>query len=163
ARLALPSRPARYSLRQPNTWLELTPCDSATRATDAPSTKVSSTIRRFSSIGRYCRLGLVPLWPLTVISSVACVEVSISAPSGHDPYVCPQRTRMSCSHTSVQTVTSVRLPHTSVQTVTSVRLRCSRNVTFIYSGDDRSLPSAKSKGSQTRAARAPSPAKWLCT
>src|SRR5437870_7615841 len=70
---------------------------------------VSSTIRRFSTIGRYCRLGLVPLWPLTVISSVACVEVSISAPSGHDPYLCPQRTRMSCSHTSVQTVTSVRL------------------------------------------------------
>src|SRR5437016_13195913 len=31
ARLALPSRPARYSLRQPNTWLALTPCDSATR------------------------------------------------------------------------------------------------------------------------------------
>src|SRR5439155_814449 len=79
-------------------------------ATDALSTKVSSPICRFSSIGRYCRLGLVPLWPLTVISSVACVEVSISAPSGHDPYVCPQRTRMSCSHTSVQTVTSVRLP-----------------------------------------------------
>src|SRR5437016_11732683 len=109
ARLALLSCPARYSLRQPNTWLALTLCDSATRATDAPSTKVSSTIRRFSSIGRYCRLGKVPLRPLTVMSSVACVEVSISAPSGHDPYVCPQRTRMSCSHTSVQTVTSVRL------------------------------------------------------
>src|SRR5437016_14595944 len=43
------------------------------------------------------------------MSSVACVEVSISAPSGHNPYVCPQRTRMSCCHTSVQTVTSVRL------------------------------------------------------
>src|SRR5437870_635344 len=110
ARLTPPSRPARYSLRQPKTWLALMPCARAIRATDAPSANVSSTMLRFSSIVRYCRLGLVPGGPLTVMSSVACVEVSISAPSGHDPYVCPQRTRMSCSHTSVQTVTSVRLP-----------------------------------------------------
>src|SRR5437870_3253918 len=59
---------------------------------------VSSTIRRFSTIGRYCRLGLVPLWPLTVISSVACVEVSISAPSGHDPYVSTKNKDVLLSH-----------------------------------------------------------------
>jgi hypothetical protein len=29
-------------LRHPNTWLALTPCDSATRATDAPSTITQS-------------------------------------------------------------------------------------------------------------------------
>src|SRR5260370_14612515 len=86
ARLATPRRRARYSLRQPNTWLALMPCARATRATDAPSINVSSTIRRFSSIVRYCRLTVVPVGPLTGMSSVACVEVSISAPSGHDLY-----------------------------------------------------------------------------
>src|SRR5438132_4464686 len=86
ARLPL-SRPARYSLRQPKTWLALTPCARATRATDAPSANVSSTIRRFSAIVRYCRLDLAPVEPLTGMSSVAGVEVSISAPSGHDLYV----------------------------------------------------------------------------
>src|SRR5438094_1886118 len=87
ARLAPPSRPARYSLRQPKTWLALTPWARATSATDAPSASVASTIRRFSSIGRYCRLGLAPVGLLTGLCSVTCVEVSISAPSGHDPYV----------------------------------------------------------------------------
>src|SRR3989442_283995 len=86
ARLPL-SRPARYSLRQANTWLALMPCARATRATDAPSANVSSTICRFSSMVRYCRLGLVPVGLLTGMSSVTCVEGSISAPSGHDPYV----------------------------------------------------------------------------
>src|SRR5205809_5694313 len=61
ARLAPPSRPARYSLRQPKTWLALTPCARATRATDAPSTNVASTMRRFSSIVRYCRLTVAPI------------------------------------------------------------------------------------------------------
>src|SRR3989442_15003543 len=90
-RLAPPNRPARYSLRQPKTWLALTPCARATRATDAPSANVSSTIRRFSAIVRYCRLDLAPVEPLTGMSSVAGVEVSISAPSGHDLYVSTSR------------------------------------------------------------------------
>src|SRR2546427_7238100 len=73
ARLPL-SRPARYSLRQANTWLALTPCARATRATDAPSTNVSSTIRRSSSTVRYRRLGVVFVWPLTVTTSVTFVD-----------------------------------------------------------------------------------------
>src|SRR5450759_2768406 len=52
-----PSRPALYNLRQPKTWLALTPCARATLATDAPSAIVSSTIRRFSSTVRSCRFG----------------------------------------------------------------------------------------------------------
>jgi hypothetical protein len=48
--LLLPSRPSRYLLRQAKTWLALIACRCATRATDAPAPKVSSTIRRFSSI-----------------------------------------------------------------------------------------------------------------
>src|SRR5438128_6619877 len=91
ARLAPPSRPARYSLRQPKTWLALMPCARAIRATDAPSANVASTMLRFSSIVRYCRLGLVPVGLWTGMSSVTCVEVSISAPSGHDPYVSTSR------------------------------------------------------------------------
>jgi hypothetical protein len=39
---------------------------------------------------------------------LACVEVSISAPIGHDPYVCPQRARMLCPSLSVQTEAGCR-------------------------------------------------------
>src|SRR5260370_1185892 len=75
ARPTPPSRPARYSLRQPKTWLALMPCARAIRATDAPSANVASTIFCFSSVVRYCRLAVVPAGPLTGRSSVACVEV----------------------------------------------------------------------------------------
>jgi uncharacterized protein (TIGR02118 family) len=61
------------------------------RATDAPSANVSSTICRFSWTVRNCRLPVAPVGPLTGMSSVACVEVSISAPSGHDLYVSTSR------------------------------------------------------------------------
>ena len=46
---ALPGRPSRYFLRRQKTWLAFTACRCATRATDAPASKVSSTIRRFFS------------------------------------------------------------------------------------------------------------------
>jgi hypothetical protein len=38
-----------YSYRHLNTWLALTPFSRATRAIDAPGTRVASTIRRFSA------------------------------------------------------------------------------------------------------------------
>src|ERR1035437_10159686 len=105
-----PSRPPRYSLRQPNTWLALTPCVRATLATDAPSTNVASTIRRFSSTVRCCRFGLLPVeLPLVAISVTAGLEVSISAPSGHFPNRVHQA-RLSSLHTPVQTVFAGRLP-----------------------------------------------------
>ena len=81
-RLAPPKSSSRYSLRQPNTWLALMPCARATRATDAPSTNVSSTIRRFSVILRRCRWAAPNDSLLAVITSETCREVSISAPSG---------------------------------------------------------------------------------
>src|ERR1700686_132219 len=74
-----PNRPARYSRRQLKTRLALTPCVRATSATDAPSAKVSSTIRRFSSNPRYRRL-----------AATGSVYVSIIAPSGHYR-LCPHR------------------------------------------------------------------------
>src|ERR1700687_5904409 len=61
---------------------------------------VSSTIRRFSSTLRCCRLA-VPVWlTLDAISPAAALEVSISAPSGHFPIVstkpeCPLCTPLS--------------------------------------------------------------------
>src|ERR1035437_10799124 len=104
-----PSRPPRYSLRQPNTWLALTPCVRATLATDAPSTNVASTIRRFSSTVRCCRFGLLPVHPpLVAIPVPAGLEVSISAPSGHFPNRVHQA-RLSSLHTPVQTVFAGRL------------------------------------------------------
>ncbi len=60
-------------------------------ATDAPSANVSSTICRFSWNVRYCRLAMVPVGFLTGVSSIAGVEVSISAPSGHDLYLSTSR------------------------------------------------------------------------
>src|SRR5271154_468195 len=91
AGLRSPSLPARYNRRQPNTWLALMPCPRATRATDAPSTRVSSTIRRFSAILRRCRGAALNNSPLLAIPSVTCREVSISAPSGHLFRKCPLR------------------------------------------------------------------------
>jgi hypothetical protein len=38
-----------YSYRHWNTWLALTPFSRATRAIDAPGTRVASTMRRFSA------------------------------------------------------------------------------------------------------------------
>src|SRR5713101_5831093 len=108
AGLAPPSRPARYSLRQPKTWLALTPCARATRATDAPSTNVSSTIRRFSAMLRCCRVGAPNDSLLAVITSRTCREVSISAPSAHHS-VSVHFTRMALNYGDVQTVTTGRL------------------------------------------------------
>jgi hypothetical protein len=81
----------------------------ATRATDAPSTKVSSTILRFSAMLRRCRFNATHE-SLSLGTTAACGEVSISTPSGH------------LSEVS----TSPRMAHIyeDVETVTTVRLRC---------------------------------------
>ncbi len=83
AGLRSPSLPATYSRRHPNTWFALTPCARATRATDAPSTNVSSTIARFSAILRRCRGAATNDSLLSAMTVATCREVSISAPSGH--------------------------------------------------------------------------------
>jgi len=75
SRFASSSNPCRYNLRHANTWLAFTPCARATRATDAPGPKVSSTTRRFSSTECRRRCGTL----LTTARS----EVSTSPPSGH--------------------------------------------------------------------------------
>ena len=53
-----PRRPRRYKRRQLKTWFALIPCARATRATDDPGWKLSSTIRRFSAIEYLRRLGV---------------------------------------------------------------------------------------------------------
>src|SRR5713226_7072594 len=80
----LPSRPSRYFLRQSTTWLALTACRRATRATDAPAANVSSTIRRFSSTERRC------LFTCLAVSIATCSEVSIY-PLVDTYRWCPQR------------------------------------------------------------------------
>jgi hypothetical protein len=69
--LLLPSRPSPYLLRQAKTWLALIACHCATRATDVPAPKISSTIRRFSSTD------LRRLFTGVTVSIVLCSEVSI--------------------------------------------------------------------------------------
>src|SRR5438309_10483589 len=80
----------------------------ATRATDAPSTNVSSTIRRFSAMLRRCLLGAPNDSLLAVLTSENCREVSISAPGGHLFIVSTSR-RMTAHYPPVQTVTTGRL------------------------------------------------------
>jgi hypothetical protein len=70
------SSPCRYCRRQANTWFAFTPCARATRATEAPGSKVSSTTRRFSSTECRRRCG-------TLLSN-ARSEVSTYPPSGHN-------------------------------------------------------------------------------
>src|SRR6266571_1597460 len=107
-RLPLSKPSCQESRRHPNTWLALIPCARATRATDAPSTNVSSTIRRFSAMLRCCRVGAPNDSLLAVITSRTCREVSISAPSGHHS-VSVHFTRMALNYGDVQTVTTGRL------------------------------------------------------
>src|SRR5580704_6464880 len=101
----------RYCLRQANTWLAFTPCARATRATDAPGARVSSTIWRFSS-GLRCRL-LAWVGDLRedTLSITAGLEVSIYSPSGHPGSVhlreCPlilDSSRRSRPYAYIQTV-----------------------------------------------------------
>jgi hypothetical protein len=66
---------------QPNAWLAFTPCASATRATDAPGFKVSSTIRQFSPTGHRRLCGSL----LTTARS----EVSTSGHLPHQPTLRP--------------------------------------------------------------------------
>jgi len=81
----------------------INPCVRATSATDAPSAKLSSTIRRFSSNARCRRLRVT-----------ASVYVSIFAPSGHYR-LCPLREHDSPLHAC---------PDGQCRTLTS-RLYCS--------------------------------------
>ena len=60
-----------------NTWLAFTPCARATRAADAPGAKVSSTIWRFSSGPRYCRLAVGSALREEIASITAEFEPSI--------------------------------------------------------------------------------------
>src|SRR5512133_1821637 len=53
------------------------------RATDAPSTNVSSPIRRFSAMLRRCRWTALAESFFATIASGTCREVSISTPGGH--------------------------------------------------------------------------------
>jgi hypothetical protein len=53
-----PRRPRWYNRRQLKTWLALIPCARATRATEDPGWKLSSTIRRFSATEHRRRLGV---------------------------------------------------------------------------------------------------------
>jgi hypothetical protein len=53
-----PRRPRWYSRRQLKTWFALIPCARATRATEDPGWKLSSTIRRFSATEYRRRLGV---------------------------------------------------------------------------------------------------------
>jgi len=75
--------------RQLNTWLALTPCARATRATDAPASSVCSTIRRFSSTERRRRGG--------TLLTTTCSEVSTYPPSGHN-CKCPPGSSSSTPH-----------------------------------------------------------------
>jgi hypothetical protein len=86
------SNPLRYSRRQLKTWLALTVCRCATRATDAPGSNVSSTILRLSATERRRRGNALltttrsevsiypPMWTLTEVST-----------SGHRPHLPPLR------------------------------------------------------------------------
>jgi len=53
-----PRRPRWYNRRQLKTWFALIPCARATRATEDPGWKLSSTIRRFSATEYRRRLGV---------------------------------------------------------------------------------------------------------
>src|SRR3984893_5654737 len=88
------SNPLRYSRRQLKTWLALTVCRCATRATDAPGSNVSSTILRLSATERRRRGNALltttrseasiypPMWTLTEVST-----------SGHRPHLPPTSSR----------------------------------------------------------------------
>ncbi len=87
--LSHPDRQQRYPARRcsqpaglisrfhPNTWFALPPCLRATRATDAPGPRASSTInRRSSALRRRRRRVTAPLTP----SSISTMQISSSQP-----------------------------------------------------------------------------------
>jgi hypothetical protein len=120
ARLGPPSRPARYSLRQPKTWLALTPCARATRATDAP-------------LLLDCPVLSLDCGPdLNLRCEDFCdLRGSVHLRSKWTHKWCPQRARMPFDYCSVQTVTAGRLP-----------FACSERLCFSSSCVNRCVSSA---------------------
>ena len=93
------SRPRWYWRRQANTWLAFTPCARATRATEAPAAKVSSTIWHLSSRLRCCLLTVGSALREETASITAELQASICPPSGHNQSVhleeCPLKSNPS--------------------------------------------------------------------
>src|ERR1700694_5722073 len=82
------SNPLRYSRRQLKTWLALTVCRCATRATDAPGSNVSSTILRLSATERRRRSKALLTTTLSEVSIYPPMCTLPKVPTkGHRPHL----------------------------------------------------------------------------